>query len=121
MILAKDHPDADHHGYVMEHRLVMEQYLGRPLTKIEVVHHINGIKTDNRIENLQLLTRSEHIRLHAEEFRNKIVSKRECIICKSTKTVFKKEGYFFWHMMDKDRNMAVCHKCHVRAMWRIQK
>lgn len=47
-----------------EHRYIMEQYLGRKLNKDEVVHHINGKKYDNRIENLQVMSRSEHIKVH---------------------------------------------------------
>lgn len=52
---------------IKEHRKVMEEYLGRELKKSEAVHHINGNKEDNRIENLMIMTHSEHSKLHREK------------------------------------------------------
>lgn len=44
----------------------MEEYIGRPLRKDEVVHHVDGNKRNNNITNLMLMTRSEHAKIHAE-------------------------------------------------------
>lgn len=54
LLLRKNHPNCNGSGYVREHRLVMEEILGRYLTKAEVVHHRNGNHSDNKPENLLL-------------------------------------------------------------------
>lgn len=60
------HPSLNAPGYIYEHRNVVEEHLGRYLEKDEHVHHLNGIKSDNRLENLQVMSNSEHQKIHAK-------------------------------------------------------
>ena len=56
-ILTKhNHPNARKSGAILEHWYVMSNHLGRPIKKGEQIHHLNGIRSDNRIENLELWT-----------------------------------------------------------------
>lgn len=66
-VYVPDHPNCTADGYVMKHVLVMERHIGRYLVAGEVVHHENHIRDDNRIENLRLMTASEHMSMHMKE------------------------------------------------------
>ena len=62
--------------YIKEHRYLMSQHLNRSLNRNEHVHHINGNKLDNRIENLIILSPSEHSSLHWDDDKRHSQSER---------------------------------------------
>jgi hypothetical protein len=77
--VVKEHPNAIDHGYVLHHRVVMENHLGRLLTKGEVVHHKDGNKHNNNVDNLEVMDKQEHNRLHASKGRTLV--RLTCVNC----------------------------------------
>lgn len=62
-----DHPFCNKYGYVFLHRIIMEDHIGRLLMPNEIVHHVNGIRTDNRLGNLRLCpSQRDHMIAHVQ-------------------------------------------------------
>lgn len=112
LILMTNHPNTDNRGYVAEHRLVMEEHLGRYLTKDEIVHHINHNQQDNHIENLQLMTPSEHTLYHNAE-RRKEIDKRLCYKCNQNTTLYKNKTPCWF----RSKEGWICNKCYRKDYW----
>jgi hypothetical protein len=72
----RSHPNSNMLGYVYEHRLIIEKYLGRLLKRKETVHHINKNRKDNRLENLMLFTEDK---FHKKYECNKPIPKKAII------------------------------------------
>jgi len=93
------HPSADRFGWILEHRLVLEEKIGRPLTSEDICHHIDGNKTNNHPDNLTVLDRAQHARLHStapQWSRNYLC----CVRCGSTSKKHQAHG--------------LCSSCHMK-------
>jgi hypothetical protein len=110
-VLYREHPRADINGYIFKHILVYEKHYKCCIPKWGVVHHINHIKSDNRIENLQGMTKAEHTRHH----RVIDVSDRKCSKCGSMKSTRKGKTDYrprWYHSFI--THEWLCHNCYTR-------
>lgn len=64
LVYKPEHPFATKKGYVYEHRLIMEKHIGRYLRKNELVHHKDNDRSNNNIENLEIMSWPQHMRHH---------------------------------------------------------
>lgn len=103
LLCKPDHPKASKTGYVYEHRYVYEQYYKCCLLDCVDIHHINGIRNDNRIENLEPMSKSKHVSNHFK----KDMSDRQCILCGTKKTCI--SIYAKWY---KYNNGLICDNCY---------
>lgn len=85
-IILPSHPYADKRGRVSLHRYLVEQKIGRFLSSDEIVHHIDGNRNNNDINNLEITTLSEHTKRHGSTGRTYLV-----LICEYCGKKFKRE------------------------------
>jgi ribosomal protein L34E len=100
---------------VFEHRIIMENHIGRLLDDNEVVHHIDGYKKNNVIENLKIMTLSEHTSLHMKRQNKKLVELK-CPLCK---TIFIKEKRSSF-LSNKRRYSCCSLRCGNKFAWNLR-
>lgn len=108
-IYKPEHKFANSRGYIAEHRLVWEQEHNCCLLSNSVVHHKSEKKTDNRIENLQAMTRSSHFGLHNKINNTVDMSVRTCLLCLVIGDEVKNKSRKYWYRVVEG---FICRKCY---------
>ena len=120
LILFHNHPRANHNNYVLEHLLVIEKALGRPIKRSEEVHHINGIQNDNRNTNLVLCQdHAYHMFLHRRKKALASCGNKSCEPCKECGKYNDPTTMTLHHKL-KHRNIYIHKECNrkLSAKWR---
>lgn len=112
--IVPDHPNRYKDKYVLLHRVVMENHLGRLLTSDEIVHHIDEDPSNNDISNLQVMSRSEHNQLHKSTGR--CMADLQCPNCLTMFTIEARRTY----KVKKTRYTTCSRACGTRLDYRIR-
>jgi len=111
LVMNPDHPRANPNGYVLEHLLAMEKHLGRPILPTEAVHHIDGNKANNAIENLQLFeTWGKHLSFHARLRAFQATGHWDWVKCKFCKQYDAPTNMFVSKVNNNNYHRACCRK-----------
>lgn len=107
---------------ILEHRFVMQKFIGRKLKESEIVHHVDGNKLNNSIENLQVMDRASHAKEHhTKTFRNE--THKQCTHCHKIKPRFLFSIHNDKRTKNGDGNQPRCKECvniiqNKRMYWR---
>lgn len=114
--LIKEHPNATINGYVLEHRIIIENKLNRLLKKNEVVHHKDNNRHNNHINNLELLKIKDHCIFHGEQRKNRI--KIRCYHCNKE---FELKNSQYKKRLKYNQNIFCSHACSGKVNGLIKK
>jgi hypothetical protein len=112
LIHKPNHPKVRKNNYILEHRVIFEEYYNCCLLPWTDVHHKDGNKQNNDINNLEPIFHNKHVIIE----KTKDMSNRMCLICNSSKTrIEKPTNNPHWYKL---RNGFMCYNCNQRLKWR---